>query len=258
MSEKLKFSSQGNGIPLVFIHGWGVNSAVWQPLIPRLLEHYQVITIDLPGFGENQNVQLNHYNLDNIAELIVNTIQQPAVYVGWSLGGLVASTIALKYPEQLTALVTVASSPCFVEGEHWPAIKADVLASFHQQLATNPEQTIKGFLKIQAMGSPNVRQDIKQISTLVMQYDMPSKNTLSSSLRLLETSDYRQQLRDIQKPFLRCYGRLDSLVPQAAIEKIDKLVPDSKSITFQASSHAPFISEPDLFVEQLHSWLLSL
>ncbi len=71
MSNKLKFSSFGSGTPLVFIHGWGVNSAVWQPIIEPLAKHYQVITIDLPGFGENAHVQLDDYSLANIANLIV-------------------------------------------------------------------------------------------------------------------------------------------------------------------------------------------
>lgn len=255
MNQKLKFSSQGNGIPLVFIHGWGVNSAVWQQIIPNLADYYQVITIDLPGFGNNQHIELTDYSIANIAELIVDAIGQPAVYVGWSLGGLVASEIALEYTDHIIALITVASSPCFVEGDNWPAIKPLILKSFHQQLANNPEKTIKGFLKIQAMGSPNVRQDIKQLSALVMQHVMPNQTTLSQSLLLLEMSDYRLLLAKIKIPFLRCYGRLDGLVPQCVIKKIDELAPLSQSVIFHNSSHAPFISEPDTFTEQLKGWL---
>ncbi len=255
MIEKLQFTSQGQGQTLVFIHGWGVNSAIWQPLIPELSKKYQVITIDLPGFGMNQHIQLSEYSIDNIAKLIVKSIGITADYIGWSLGGLVATHIALNYSEYINSLITVASSPCFVEQAHWPAIKPEILKSFHQQLAQNPEQTIKGFLKIQAMGSPNVRQDIKQINTLVMQYDMPSKQTLSDSLVLLETSDYRQSLNQITLPFLRLYGRLDGLVPKRGIHLVSELSPDSTSYVFQRSSHAPFISEPNAFIEQLEMWL---
>ena len=258
MTEKMKFSSQGSGIPLVFIHGWGVNSAVWQQIIPKLADSYHVITIDLPGFGNNQHIELTDYSVANIAKLIIEAIEQPAIYVGWSLGGLVASEIALEHSNKIMALVTVASSPCFVEEDNWPAIKPLILKSFHQQLANNPEKTIKGFLKIQAMGSPNVRQDIKQLSTLVMQYAMPNQSVLSQSLRLLETTDYRERLANIHVPFLRCYGRLDGLVPKDVIEKIGTLAPLSESIVFQNSSHAPFISEPEIFTEQLKVWLTKL
>lgn len=257
MSNKLKFSSFGSGTPLVFIHGWGVNSAVWQPIIEPLAKHYQVITIDLPGFGENAHVQFDDYSLANIANLIVQSIGKPAVYVGWSLGGLVASEIALLMPTQVLALCTVASSPCFMAQDDWPAIKPEVLKGFHQQLAENPALTIKGFLKIQAMGSPNVRHDIKVINDLVMQYPMPEKDILDKSLSLLETTDQRLNLTDIAQPFLRLYGRLDGLVPRQVVKKIDQLAPHSQSHIFQQASHAPFISEPEEFSAHLHAWLLT-
>lgn len=256
MTNKLKFTSQGSGIPLVLIHGWGMNSSVWQPIKAKLLEHYQVITVDLPGFGENIDVQLTDYSLTNIANLIVDSVDIPAIYLGWSLGGLIASEIALTMPEQVYALVTVASSPCFISDEDWPAINAEVLKSFHQQLAQSPTKTIKGFLKIQAMGSPTVRQDIKQVSDLVLQFPEPEKKLLDRSLSLLETSDQRHLLSNINQPFLRLYGRLDGLVPRQAINLIDNLAPQSQSYIFQKSSHAPFISEPGAFVDYLNQWIL--
>ena len=67
-------------------------------------------------------------------------------------------------------------------GIDWPGIKATVLDSFHQQLQVDIKKTITGFLKIQAMGSPHIRQDIKQISQLVFQHAMASRTTLEQSL----------------------------------------------------------------------------
>lgn len=257
MSNKLKFSSFGSGSVLVFIHGWGVNSAVWQPIIEPLAKHYQVITIDLPGFGINSDVQLADYSLVNIAKLIVQSIGRPAVYIGWSLGGLVATEIALQMPNQALALCTVASSPCFMTQTDWPAIQPNVLKGFHQQLAENPALTIKNFLKIQAMGSPNVRHDIKVINDLVMQYPMAEKNILDKSLSLLETTDQRKNLKLIQQPFLRLYGRLDGLVPRQVIKKVDELALHSQSYIFQQASHAPFISQREEFSKGLQAWLLA-
>ena len=256
MTNKLKFTSQGRGTPLVLIHGWGMNSAVWQPITDLLTEDYQVITVDLPGFGENVAVELANYSLKHVANLIIESVGQPAIYLGWSLGGLIASEIALCSPSHVLGLVTVASSPCFIATKNWPAINADVLKSFHQQLSQSPTKTIKNFLKIQAMGSPNVRQDIKLVTDLVMQYPEPQKNILDQSLLLLETSDHRDKLIKITQPFLRLYGRLDGLVPRQAIKLIDNLAPKSQSHVFEQSSHAPFISQPHAFCDCLHQWLL--
>jgi len=287
MAETLQFSTylkpKQQSIPIVLFHGWGLNSAVWQPFIVSLpvefTNAFHVITIDLPGFGVNADKKVMPYSLANICQYIANTIEQPAIYLGWSLGGLVATEMALTYPEKVLGLITVASSPRFTEQRTeqrteqksveaineqvkeqlvWPGIKPHVLDIFHQQLQIDAEKTISSFLKLQAMGSPHVRQDIKQISELVFQYEMANKSTLDESLKLLETSDFRSKLIDIKQPFLRLYGSADSLVPKSVIEQVTKLAKyNSTQHTFERASHAPFISHLDDFTQVLTNWLLT-
>ena len=81
-----------------------------------------------------------------------------------------------------------------LDNDIWPGIKPKVLEGFHQQLHVDTIKTINGFLKIQAMGSPHIRHDIKQLSELVFQHELASEDTLDSSLKLLEISDYRKKL----------------------------------------------------------------
>jgi pimeloyl-[acyl-carrier protein] methyl ester esterase len=264
MPTPLTYSSIGQGQPLVFIHGWGLNSGVWRPLCEKLATQYQVITVDLPGFGLNVDHSISPYSLTKASKLIEQTITQPAIYIGWSLGGLIATKIAITAPEKVQALVTIASSPCFLEKKHdnavnhWSGIKAKVLNSFHQQLAQDIEKTLDGFLKIQAMGSPHIRQDIKLLRELIMQYPIPNQQTLEQSLHLLSSEDLRTELAQITMPFLRLYGRLDSLVPKSAIKQINQLSPNSEHYIFEQASHAPFISHLDEFTQQLLCWLTNI
>lgn len=255
MTELLKITSVGQGLPIVLIHGWGLNSAIWQPLAETLKSEMKVISVSLPGFGDNLNHTIEPYSLANVAELIVKSVNQPAIYLGWSLGGLVATNIALNFPKQVLGLVTVASSPYFVAEDSWPGIEPEVLSLFHRQLTKDTKKTIDNFLKIQAMGSSTVRDDIKHIRELVMQYEIPTKQTLADSLLLLEQVDLRKKLINISVPFLRLYGRLDGLVPKKAIPLISALVPNSDEFIFECSSHAPFISDPDEFLITIKKWL---
>lgn len=255
MAKMLKIASEGAGVPLVFIHGWGLNSGVWQPCIEKFKNEYQIITVDLPGFGINVDANIFPYTVENIAKSIHQVVGKPAVYIGWSLGGLIATEITRQFPSTVKGLVTIASSPCFVEMDNWPGIQKSVLALFHRQLEQDTRKTIDNFLKIQAMGSPHIRQDIKLIRELVMQYPMPSEDTLDKSLMFLEQEDQRAMLADISVPFLRIYGKLDGLVPKSVIRQIDELSVDSEKVIFEKSSHAPFISELELFVKALSQWL---
>ncbi len=264
-------------IPLVLIHGWGLNSGIWQPLIETFLNdknttnqcELEIITIDLPGFGKNSHMDIRPYSLNNICQYIAKEINRPAVYLGWSLGGLVATKMALSHPEKVLGLITVASSPCFVESiaenitkdkseniNDWPGIKQHVLTGFHKQLSDNIEKTLSNFLKIQAMGSPHIRQDLKEIKQLVMRHQLPSQQTLTNSLQLLSSSDFRQQLTKIKQPFLRLYGANDSLVPKSIIPLVGELAINSEHNIFNDASHAPFISHANDFYQVLSKWLV--
>ena len=261
MFKPLTYQSTGQGTSLVFIHGWGLNSAVWQPLKERLSSQYKIITIDLPGFGTNVNYSTNDYSIENICQLITSTIKQPAIYIGWSLGGLIASYITLHYSQQVKGLITITSSPYFMEIKKnnqiiWHGIKSKILQHFYQQLDNNIEKTLINFLKIQAMGSPTIRQDIKQLQSLILQSPTPHQQALANSLALLETIDLRSNLQQISVPFLRLYGRLDTLVPKASIPLINQIAPQSDYYIFTKASHAPFISHLDEFQHQLERWLI--
>jgi len=263
MAETLQITSQGQGIPLVLIHGWGLNSGVWQPLAKKLATFFKVITVDLPGYGLNIDNNIEDYSLTNISNKIVEAVNEPAVYLGWSLGGLVATDIAKRYQHDALALITVASSPCFVEQlsvteqTTWCGIKPPLLNAFHHQLAKDTKKTIDGFLKIQAMGSPHIRQNLKEINTLIFQYEMPTRQTLDDSLALLEEVDLREGLSSLTLPFLRLYGRLDSLIPKTVATFVDDLAPNSESYMFPHASHAPFISHPNDFFEVLNTWMMN-
>ncbi len=135
-----------------------------------------------------------------------------AIWLGWSLGGLVASQIVLTHPERVQALVTVASSPCFSARDEWPGIKPDVLAGFQQQLSDDFQRTVERFLALQTMGTETARQDARALKKTVLALPMPEVDVLNGGLEILKTVDLRQPLQNVSMPFLRLYGYLDGLV----------------------------------------------
>ncbi|EDM65895.1 putative bioH protein [Moritella sp. PE36] len=251
----------GDGPDLVLLHGWGLNGACWQSIVPLLSQHYRLHLVDLPGFGFSHDSHVASGTLADITDALIKVAPANAVWLGWSLGGLCATDFALQYPHRVSALVTVASSPKFMaaskvdDSATWPGIAEQVLAQFQQQLQQDLSQTINRFLAIQGMGSATAKQDIKQLKLLLAARPQPHEQALSNGLTLLSTVDLRAQLATLTMPFYRCYGRLDSLVPQATVAWMDNYLPQSPSWIFKASSHAPFISEPTLFVNKLQAFI---
>jgi pimeloyl-[acyl-carrier protein] methyl ester esterase len=249
---KLHVKSVGQGVDVVILHGWGVNSAVFTAL-PDLLPQYRFHLVDLPGFGESPVVV---GNINDWLASIMASVPKSAIWIGWSLGGLVATLAAVKYPQRVSALCTIASSPCFMarEDESWPGIPPNVLAQFGSQLSQDLDKTIERFLAIQAMGSQTAKGDIKQLREWVLAKPQAQFDALAQGLEMLANVDLRGELPQINQPWLRIWGKLDGLVPRRVI----KLMPDlsnSEDVILPKASHAPFISHTDDFVTALNSWL---
>ncbi|ATL97676.1 pimeloyl-[acyl-carrier protein] methyl ester esterase [Aeromonas sp. CA23] len=239
----------GQGPDLVLLHGWGMNGAVWHGIAQPLAAHYRLHLVDLPGFGNSPLADGSEYSLPWLAEQVAAVLPQKCHLLGWSLGGLVASQLALTQPERCQSLITVASSPCFMARDDWPGIAPKVLTGFNQMLAGDFKQTIERFLAIQAMGSEHARDDIRQLRHWLAERPAPQLAALEAGLGLLADVDLRDELATLSLPWLRVYGRLDSLVPKAAIPLLDERYPASHSLVLEKASHAPFISHPQQFVE---------
>ena len=255
MGSGVYWQVEGHGRDVVLVHGWGMNGAVWESTVERLKPHHCVHVVDLPGYGHSASCHAA--TLEEIAQQLVVGAPKNAIWVGWSLGGLVATHMAMYHPAYVSKLVTVASSPKFAAEPRWRGIQPPVLSAFTAQLLTDFQLTIERFMALQAMGSPTARQDVKWLKQAVLSRPAPDPNALLAGLAMLAEIDLRSELTRLSLPFLRLYGRLDSLVPRQAIEEIDFLAKQSDSYVFEKASHAPFISQPEQFSDYLLSWLTS-
>lgn len=248
--SKLWWQTKGEGkTDLVLLHGWGLNAEVWHCIGEELSSQFRLHLIDLPGYGRSR--EFGPLTLDKMAEIVLDQAPQRAIWLGWSLGGLVASRTAITHPQRVRGLITVASSPCFTAQEEWPGIKPDVLAGFQRQLSEDFQRTVELFLALQTMGTASARQDARQLKAVVLEQPMPEVAVLNGGLEILKTADLRGELDALTVPFLRLYGYLDGLVPRKVATLLDARYPQSDSFIFEKAAHAPFISHPSAFCEQI-------
>lgn len=249
MAADLYWQVTGSGPDLVLVHGWGMNGAVWQQTAQTLSQDFTVHVVDLPGYGHSADLHAD--SLESIAQQLLIQAPKQAVWVGWSLGGLVATHMALHHSEYVSKLVTVASSPKFAAERPWRGIQPQVLSAFTDQLVDDFQTTIERFMALQAMGSPSARQDVKTLKQAVLSRPAPNPDSLLAGLQMLANVDLRAQLPHISVPLLRLYGRLDGLVPVKVAHDLEQMVPHSQQYIFTESSHAPFMTESDAFCQQL-------
>ncbi|TQV89716.1 pimeloyl-ACP methyl ester esterase BioH [Aliikangiella coralliicola] len=255
MNLKPFVNISGTGPALVLIHGWGLHGGIWETVLPELEKHFTVHNIDMPGFGYS-SVHNGEYNLDYLVNSIESVLPERCDIIGWSLGGLVATALALKCPDRISKLITVASNPSFVANEEWHGMQAQLLESFMAYLEEDYEGTLIRFLGIQTMGSATQKEDVKRLKETVFIHGQPSKKALRGGLKILHDINLVPLLSQLAMPVLRMYGRLDSLVPAKVAADVEDHIPGSKAIIYRKSAHAPFLSASNEFVDDVLEFLL--
>lgn len=243
------------GPDLLLLHGWGVNSTVWEPVLEDLSAHFRVYLIDLPGFGESQEIA--EYSLDAIVEHILQIVPEQSIWCGWSLGGVIASHAGYLYPDKIGKLIQVCTSPKFVSEQDWPGVDSVVFKNFKLGLLENSDKTLARFISLQAMGCASARKDTLTLKKLLVDTPTASLTALSEGLDLLNNSDLRSEFSQLRIPCLSIFGQFDSLVPIETSFAMQKLLLSSQQKIFLHSSHAPFISESAEFVDTIVEFSLA-
>lgn len=236
--------SDGAGSDLVLLHGWGMNSAVWEGLPRAITAGRRLCRIELPGHGESP-FELRHDSREAWADACLEAAPEQAVWLGWSLGGLVALEAALRAPERVAALVLFTATPRFVKAPDWPAaMAAGTLAQFHDALLAEPAGTLDRFLALQVRGSEAARDCLRTLRREIAQRPAPNPAALETGLDLLRDGDLRERLSGLSRPTLWLYGQRDALVPAAASELVAGLLPGTPCRVITGAAHAPFLSHP--------------
>lgn len=231
-----------------------MNKQIWNGVLdslsPELLD--RVTVVDMPGYGNNTET-LERYDIDELAGWLKSVVKKPSYIIGWSLGGLLAIKFAHHNPDLTVGVGLVASTPKFMEEGDWPGIKPNVLAMFSKQLLVDHKDTVKRFLKIQALGSESMRADLKQIQDWVFSVPDPKVEALDAGLTMLQNVDLREEFSSITVPVSVLLGRLDSLVPNSVEQKLIDLLSGAKITVMPGVSHAPFISKKEQFIKWLQT-----
>ncbi len=254
MSAHVEIIGTGSAPNLVLIHGWGMSSAVFAPLIKPLSKIFTLHLVDLPGMGVSRPIE--PYHLHALADAVAEGIPGKANVLGWSLGGLVAQRIAISQPDRIRRLVLVGSTPCFVNHADWQhGVNPSAFEEFSRKINENYQATILQFLTLQCMGASDARTTVRQLRAALANKPAPTQTTLQRALQILLDSDLRDEVPNIRKPTLLIHGDRDSLAPLQSAHWMSQNLPLGFLRVIAGASHAPFLSHQTQFIESLTQFL---
>ncbi|MEH1842167.1 MAG: alpha/beta hydrolase [Nostoc sp.] len=110
----------GEKTPIIFLHGAWNESSQWLSLMESLAQDFHCFALDLLGFGESENPNI-HHSIDLQVECLAEFLQaiklEKVYLIGHSLGGWIAASYALKYPEKVDGLVLLAPEGVEIAGQ---------------------------------------------------------------------------------------------------------------------------------------------
>ncbi|MGH8226083.1 MAG: alpha/beta fold hydrolase [Gammaproteobacteria bacterium] len=244
-------------LPIFALHGWALNAAVFAPFGDRIAGR-RLIAPDLPGHGRRREETLGR-DPAALASRLLDEAPPRAVWLGWSLGSLLALAAASAAPERVAALVLVAGTASFIARPDWPqGMPRERLESMGADLVRDPEATVNDFLTWQVQANARGRKALRGLRQALAERGSASAAALADGLALLEIMDYRGELKSLKMPALAIAGGRDRLVrPQAARASAVGL-PGGRFLMIEEAGHAPFLSHADEFHAALSDFLAAL
>jgi len=220
----------GEGVPLVFVHGWTANRHRWDHQTAHFSKTRRVVRLDLRGHGESTGAGVRR--IDDLAADVLTLLDhlkiERFVIVGHSMGGMIAQTVALSHPERVERMVLVNSigKMAYSRGRAL-LMAASTLVPFKLFVAANIQRAF-------APGHPReeVRAHIRASAGTPREVVM----TLYGAMRAFDVSD---RLGAIQAPTLIVHGYHDVQLPIGPMLRLATAYPDAEVRVLDAGHELP-------------------
>lgn len=251
-NKTIHYQINGIGQTLVLLHGFLESSKIWNVFNKALKNQFQVIAIDLQGFGLSDNFSETH-TMEMMADVVKAVIDQEqitcCVMAGHSMGGYATLAFAKKFPDMLQGF-------CLFNSQ---------AAADSEESKINRDRVVKLIKKDQTgfihsfipdlFAESNKTKFRDQIEKLKLEASKSSKEGIIAALiGMKERPDSLTLLKSFDKPILFIAGKQDKRIPTDIIIKQAALPHHSEFLLLEDVGHMGFIEAKDTTLKVLRDF----
>ena len=249
--QHIYIGDEGNGFPLVLIHGFLGSSKMWEPQINFFKNHFRVITPDLPGFGKSNKAK-SHNSIQSIANLLMDCLEEKKIdkfyLLGHSMGGMIVQEMAKEYGNKIVKLICYSTGP---RGE-MPGRFESVDQSRENLKKKGLEITVKNIAKTWFVKKENA----KYFDICIEAGKQTSTKAADDALIAFKNWNGVDTLKNIKNETLIVWGDQDKSYNLEQIKTLEKSIKKSKLVIFKNCAHNVHLEQPDQFNNTIKNFLL--
>ena len=242
---------EGEGFPLVLVHGFLGSSVMWKPQIDFFKDNFRVITPDLPGYGKSNKAK-SHNSIKSISNLLLDCLREKKIdkfhLLGHSMGGMIVQDMAKKSGEKISKLVCYSTGP---RGE-MPGRFETVEQSRENLKKKGLETTAKNIAKTWFIKG----EEAKYFDICIDSGKQTSMETVDNSLVAIKNWNGVDALKNIKNETLIVWGDQDKSYNLEQIQTLENNIENSKLIIFKNCAHNVHLEQPDQFNNTIKDFLL--
>lgn len=254
----LAYQDSCSGPTLLLIHGYPLNSSMWESQIEDLSDTARVLAPDLRGYGLSEATP-PPYSMEMMADDCMGLldslgIHEPILVCGLSMGGYIAFEFYRRFPEWVAGLILVATR-AGADDEKGRAGRDEMIAKVRER-GIEPVAT--------AMLPKLLAPESYERNELLVSFvrEMVESSTIDGVVGALEAMKTRPDstplLPQIKAPVLIIHGEADQIIPVSEAEAMRDAIPGAELVVLPGAGHLPNLEQADAFNEAVWDFLQRL
>jgi pimeloyl-ACP methyl ester carboxylesterase len=279
----LNVRDYGEGIPILFIHGFPFDGSMWLRAIDFLLGksdvgqnsflQYRVIIPDLRGMGKSElpitsnsqeaelsGVRMEDY-ADDLNELLTKlSVTQPVIVVGLSMGGYIAVQFASRHKERVAGLV-MCNTKTTSDTQEAAAKRRELM----NKICSSGDNAAQVLGSVADSMLPNLfasctysgkAEIVEEVRSMIISNN--PRGVYAASWGMVERNDTTDLLKNANVPMLAIGGSEDKFTPSEIIKELANVASKGKHVEIPEAGHLPPMEQPKLFAIALNNFIAGI